>query len=111
MYDIPRWGTNNCNYSDETVKTVKIGKKCCGRGNRKRNLKIWYDDSDNEIAITWYAEAHGIVKKRKRMLFLDEEKILIEEKWNVDWWVNKFGCVHDSCAVSTNWCFNWFLSR
>ena len=36
------------------------------------------EESDDEIVITGYAEAHGPVKERRTMLFSDDEKKLIE---------------------------------
>ena len=47
---------------------------CCRRGNGGRTFtgKRWWK------AITDYVEAHGQIKKRRTMLFSDDEKELIE---------------------------------
>ena len=72
MYDILMQETNNHNYSDETLKK----EKCVVEQELEEEV---LEESDDEIAITGYAEAHGPVKKRRTMLFSDDEKKLIEE--------------------------------
>ena len=71
MYDIPMQETNNPNYSDETVKKEK-------RVVEEETEEEVLEENDDEIAITGYVEAHGPVKKRRTMLFSDDEKKLIE---------------------------------
>ena len=65
MYDIPMQETNNPNYSDETVKK----ENCVVEEETEEEV---LEESDDEIAITGYVEAHGLVKKRRTMLFFDE---------------------------------------
>ena len=72
MYDILMQETNNHNYSDETLKK----EKCVVEKELEEEV---LEESDDEIAITGYVEAHGPVEKRRTMLFSDNEKKLIEE--------------------------------
>ena len=72
MYDILMQETNNHNYSDETLKK----EKCVVEPELEEEV---LEESDDEIAITGYVEAHGPVEKRRTMLFSDNEKKLIEE--------------------------------
>ena len=72
MYDILMQETNNHNYSDETLKK----EKCVVEQELEEEV---LEESDDEIAITGYVEAHGPVKKRRTMLYSDNEKKLIEE--------------------------------
>ena len=71
MYDIPMQETNNPNYSDETVKK----ENCVVEEETEEDV---LEESDDEIPITGYFEAHGPVKKRRTMLFSDDEKKLIK---------------------------------
>ena len=71
MYDIPMQETNNPNYPDETVKK----ENCVVEEETGEEV---LEESDDEIAITGYIEAHGPVKKRRTMLLSDDEKKLIE---------------------------------
>ena len=48
---------------------------CCRRGNAGRIFR----GNDDDIAITGFVAAHGAVKKRRTLLFSDDEKKLIEE--------------------------------
>ena len=72
MYDILMQETNNHNYFDETLKK----EKCVVEQELEEEV---LEESDDEIAITGYVEAHGPVEKRRTMLFSDNEKKLIEE--------------------------------
>ena len=72
MYDILMQETNNHNYSDKTLKK----EKCVVEQELEEEV---LEESDDEIAITGYVEAHGPVEKRRTMLFSDNEKKLIEE--------------------------------
>ena len=72
MYDILMQETNNHNYSDETLKK----EKCVVEQELEEEV---LEESDDEIAITGYVEAHGPVKKRRTMLFSENEKKLIED--------------------------------
>ena len=72
MYDILMQETNNHNYSDKTLKK----EKCVVEQELEEEV---LEESDDEIAITGYVEAHGPVKKRRTMLYSDNEKKLIEE--------------------------------
>ena len=72
MYDILMQETNNHNYSDKTLKK----EKCVVEQELEEEV---LEESDDEIAITGYVEAHGPVKKRRTMLYSDDEKKLIEE--------------------------------
>ena len=58
--------------SDETLKK----EKCVVEKELEEEV---LEESDDEIAITGYVEAHGPVEKRRTMLFSDNEKKLIEE--------------------------------
>ena len=71
MYNIPMQEANNPNYSDETVKK----EKCVVEEEAEEEV---LEESNDEIAITGYVEAHGPVQKRRTMLFSDNEKKLIE---------------------------------
>ena len=71
MYDIPMQETNNPNYSHETMKK----ENCVVEEEMEEEV---LEESDDEIAITGYVEAHGPVKKRRTALFSDNEKKLIE---------------------------------
>ena len=72
MYDILMQETNNHNYSDETLKK----EKCVVEQELEEEV---LEESVDEIAITGYVEAHEPVKKRRTMLFSDNEKKLIED--------------------------------
>ena len=66
--------TNSSNYSDETVNTVK-NQKCVAEEEKEKEI---LEECNDEIAITGCVEAHGPVNKRRRMLFSEDEKKLIE---------------------------------
>ena len=72
MYDISLHETNNPNYSDKTMKK----EKCAVEEETEEEV---LEESNDETAITRYVAAHGPVKKRKTLLFADDEKKLIEE--------------------------------
>ena len=74
MYDTPIQETNSSSYSDETVNTVKK-EKCFVEKEPEEGI---LEESDNEIAIAGYVESNGPVKKRRTMLFSNDEKKLIE---------------------------------
>ena len=71
MYDIPMQETNHPNYSDESAKQ----ENCVVKEETEEEV---LEESDDEVAITGYVEAYGPVKKRRTMLFSDNEKKLIE---------------------------------
>ena len=57
--------TNNSNYSDETVNTVKKEKYVVEEETEEDVL----EESDDEIAITGYVEAHGPMIKKGQCCF------------------------------------------
>ena len=74
MYDPAIHETNNFNYSDETVNTMKK-EKCVVEEQTEEEIS---EESKHDIAITGYVEAHRPLKKRRTILFLGDGKQLIK---------------------------------